>query len=221
MNKKNHTYLPIVAVTALVLLYSFTASAQVYDLVKAYQNKSITIANRSVTLLPSSDRAGLHTDERTNDGVIWVSKSDFTTGGIDVDIRGKNKPGENFIGVAFHGVNDSTFDVVYFRPFNFQSDDPEHKAHQVQFCSPPDYSWYRLRTEHPGVYENALSEPVDPDQWFHARIIVTDTDVTVYVNKSSTPSLHAQLLNARKGGKVGLWVGYKSGGDFSDLSFSK
>lgn len=216
MNRRSYAF-----VFTLMIATTLSVHAQVYDLVKAYNNKSIDVVNRTVTLLPAGDHPGYRTDERTSDGVIWLDKPDFTAGGIDVDIRGKNKPGENFIGVAFHGINDSTFDVVYFRPFNFQSDDPEHKANQVQYCSPPEYGWYRLRTEHPGVYESALSEPVDPDHWFHARIIVTDTDVTVYVNKSSTPSLHAQLLNDRKGGKAGLWVGYKSGGDFSNLSFSK
>src|SRR5262245_54799541 len=52
-------------------------------------------------------------------GVIWLDGVNFSEGTIECDILGKSAPrGSNFPGVVFHGVDDSTFDFVYFRPFN-------------------------------------------------------------------------------------------------------
>src|ERR1041384_3100222 len=52
-------------------------------------------------------------------GVIWLDGVNFTEGTIECDILGKSQPrGSSFLGIAFHGVDDATFDCVYFRPFN-------------------------------------------------------------------------------------------------------
>jgi hypothetical protein len=44
--------------------------------------------------------------------------------------------------------------------------------------------------------------------------------VTVYVNGNSDPSLTIDKLNDRKTGKIGLWVGNGSDGDFANLQIS-
>jgi hypothetical protein len=41
--------------------------------------------------------------------------------------------------------------------------------------------------------------------------------VTVYLNNSSSPCLNVDKLNDRKNGKIGLWVGNTSGGEFANL----
>src|SRR5258706_13242098 len=52
--------------------------------------------------------------------VIWLEGVTFTEGTIECDILGKSSPrGSNFPGIAFHGENNSTYECVYFRPFNF------------------------------------------------------------------------------------------------------
>ena len=80
----------------------------------------------------------------------------------------------------------------------------------------PDYSWTRLRREHPRVYENKLDPAPDPDDWFHATIVLRGTDLKVYVNHAAAPSLQVQLLNGKRNGKLGLFSdGLQS--DFANL----
>ena len=43
-------------------------------------------------------------------------------------LRGKNAD-MSFVGVAFHGADENAYEVVYFRPFNFRSEDPARRAH--------------------------------------------------------------------------------------------
>src|SRR6185436_16195371 len=53
------------------------------------------------------------------DGMAWIKGLNFSTGTIEVDLRGRDGFQESFIGIAFHGVDTAELDVVYFRPFNF------------------------------------------------------------------------------------------------------
>src|SRR5579872_6372654 len=99
----------------------------------------------------------IHMDERDGDGIAWIKDETFTAGTIDFDAKGKDILQRSFVGFAFHGVNDSTFEAVYFRPFNFRNTDVTRQAHCVQYVALPGYDWQRLRTEHPGVYEQAVS----------------------------------------------------------------
>ena len=124
------------------------------------------------------------------------------------------------VGIAFHGINDSTFDAVYFRPFNFQSPDTTRKSHSVQYISLPQYDWSVLREKFPGKYENKLTNTVDPESWFHVKIIV-DTDITVYVNNDQQPSLIVKPISEHTTGNIGFWVGNNSDGDFANLMVSQ
>lgn len=153
-------------------------------------------------------------------GVVWLKDVYFREGTIEVDLRGKDVFLQSFLGIAFHGVNDSTYDAVYFRPFNFRHADTLRRKWSVQYFSLPEYDYDRLRKEHPLVYENAVTPVPLAADWFHATIIVKNGMVTVYVNHSPTASLTVKLLNNRTGGTIGLW---DSGlyGDFANLSISQ
>ena len=69
--------------------------------------------------------------------------------------------------MAFHGLNDTTFDAVYFRPFNFNN--PARNGHSVQYISHPEFPWYKLRKEQ---YENLINPVPEPNDWFHVLIIM-------------------------------------------------
>jgi hypothetical protein len=125
------------------------------------------------------------------------------------------------VGVAFHGLDDTTYDAVYFRPFNFRTADSARHAHAVQYVSHPTYPWQKLREEHPGQYERGVTPAPDPNGWFHARIVVAGPKVSVYVADATEPSLVATLLSDRRKGRVGLWVGNGSGGDFANLRIAR
>ena len=160
----------------------------------------------------------VHLDGKPGDGLLWLNESMFANGLIELDIKGKDERGKSFVGLAFHGLNDSIYDVVYFRPFNFES--PDRNSHSVQYISHPDYTWNKLRKEHPGKYENHLMPVPDPTDWFHATIIVDYPVVKVFVDNSDEPSLIVKQLSSRKEGWIGFWVGHNSEGYFRNLKIT-
>lgn len=201
----------------LLLGVFFSATAQqnllIPDLSKVRDQKIWTTVNREI----SFDSA-VFLNKRPGDGLLYLKGSKFKNGKIELDIRGENNPGQSFVGVAFHGVNDSTFEAVYFRPFNFKN--PQRNNHSVQFISMPQYNWYKLRTEHPGKYENKISPVPDPSGWFHATIVVKYPVIKVFVNNSGTPSLVVHQISSRQIGWVGFWVGNNSRGWFKNLKIT-
>jgi hypothetical protein len=114
-------------------------------------------------------------------------------------------------------VNDSTYEVVYFRPFNFRSPDPVRKAHAVQYVADPVYDWPVLREKYPLKYEQPVSPVPDPNDWFHAKITVTGAKIAVFVNGNPTPSLVVAPLVHTNGKLTGFWVGNGSDGDWKNL----
>ncbi len=176
-----------------------------------------TLSNRGAVTETDGDRAIVTFDGRPGSGAAWLDDFEFDTGTIEVSIRGENNPGRSFVGVAFRGVDDETYDAVYFRPFNFVADNEVSRSHMVQYVSHPDNTWRRLREEHTDVYENALIHPPDPDAFFSARIVISKPDVRVYVEDDTEPSLVVNELTDRRGGRIGLWMGNNSDGSFAEL----
>lgn len=175
--------------------------------------------NRAATDVP--DRPGaVRLDARQGDGVMWLVGSDFNEGTIEFDVRGADKPGQSFVGVAFRGVDDTTYDAVYFRPFNFKNPEEPRRARAVQYISMPDHPWQRLREEHPGEYEASVNPVPDPDGWFHALVVIANRTIKVFVNGAKEPSLMVTELSNRTNGRIGLWVGNGSAGDFANLTIA-
>ena len=75
-----------------------------------------------------------------------------------------------------------------------------------------------MREKYPGKYENTLITAIDPEDWFHVKVIVDPGNITVYANSEKTPSLIVQPISNRTMCKIGFWVGNNSDGDFSNLS---
>jgi hypothetical protein len=176
-----------------------------------------TVVNRGATVATEHGRTVVTFDGRPGDGAAWLEGVDFRDGTIEVLIRGKSIPQRSFVGVAFRGVDDETYDAIYFRPFNFVADNDLSRSHHVQYVSHPDHTWSRLRTEHAGVYENEIQDPPDPDAFFKARIEIQKPEIRVYVNDRAEPCLVVQELTDRPGGRVGLWMGNNSDGSFAEL----
>jgi len=189
-----------------------------FDLVALLRNDGLTVFNRHVEPVPDPGKAGLVLDEEFGEGLVWINGMSFATGTIEVDLKGQDVFQHSFLGVAFRGVNDSTFDAVYFRPFHFLSADSVRRTRQVQYISLPQYTWQRLREEHGGVFEHPVDPAPDPNDWFHVRIVVHIDEVLVFVNREESPSLRVRLLSDRKAGMVGLYTADRSGGSFANLS---
>jgi hypothetical protein len=180
-----------------------------------------TVANRSATVEAQGSRTIVTFDARQGDGAAWLDDVEFDTGTIELLIRGKNNPGRSFVGVAFRGVDEETYDAVYFRPFNFVADNDVSRSHMVQYISHPEHTWAQLRQDHPDVYESSLQDPPDPDDFFRARIVVATREIRVFVEDDTEPSLVVTQLTNRAGGRIGLWMGNGSDGSFADLVLRK
>src|SRR5262249_15395007 len=142
------------------------------DLAAMAERKRYILINRSASPLSDDNRRGVRISEAEGEGVAFLPDINFSTGTIEVDVRGKDVPQHSFVGIAFHRADDKTFDAIYFRPFNFRAADPVGRSHSVQYHSLPIYTWDKLRSEHPGKYEHAVTPPPDPNAWFHVRLVV-------------------------------------------------
>lgn len=209
---------PLLVSVVLVLLSAAAAGAA--DLAKTSDRTAWLVHNRALEFLEDGGMKFVRLDARSNDGVAWLAGSDFADGTIEIELRGKNAVGQSFVGIAFHGAGDTTYDAVYFRPFNFKIADPARRARAVQYISHPTFTWEKLRADHPGTYEQPVSPAPDPDGWFKARIVIDGRKVSVFVDDATTPTLTVTTLSERRGGRVGLWVGNGSSGDFANLKLT-
>jgi len=191
------------------------------SLAKMLNEKRITVFNRNASISNDSNyKNGIHLDAKENYGVAWLNEVNFDNGILEFDIKGKDAMQRSFVGIAFHASDNNTMDAIYFRPFNFLSQDTGRKNHSVQYISLPDYDWQRLRTEFPNKYEHSLNPSPKPDEWFHVRIVVTTPKISVYVNNNPNPDLVVEQISKKKEGMIGFWTGNQSDGDFANLKIS-
>lgn len=218
------------ALTSLVALLSLLFVSHAVDTAGAPQagaSQSVDLAERLAagrlrpvnrTSAPLPDRAGaVHVSEQMGPGVVWLEGSEFSQGTIEVDVRGRDVQGQSFVGLAFHRLDDDTYDSVYVRPFNFRTDDPVRRQNAVQYMALPAYDWPRLRKEFPGEFENPVDPSVSPVDWMPLRVVVKDRTVQVYVGPPTSPALEVRKLGAHDRGMIGLWVGNNSDGAFANL----
>jgi len=194
---------------------SQSATASI-DLAERLAAGKLKVVNREATPL-QGDRRGVHVNEKPGNGVVWIEGSDFAEGTLEVDVRGRDMLGQSFLGVAFHGKDDNTYEAVYLRPFNFRAQDPVRHQHAVQYISVPDYDWPRLRKEFPEEFENPVDPSVAPTDWVPLRLVVKGQTVQIYIGKVTAPTLEVRKLGKLERGMVGLWTGNNSDGDFANL----
>lgn len=199
---------------AIFLAASYSSSAQKKIDVTA-KNKFVMV-NRALEVDRKAKSVKL--DERLEEGLAKIQDIVLTTGIIEVDLKGKDVLQRSFVGMAFHIQNDSTYEAIYFRPFNFHASDPVRKIHAVQYIAHPTNTWRKLRDERNGEFEKGIDNAPDPNGWFHAKIEITLQEVLVYVNGSTTPSLKVSRLASENTGGIALWVGDGSGGEYKNLT---
>jgi hypothetical protein len=117
------------------------------DLTKLVEGQGWQVFNRSVSLIAQDAKRSVRFDERSGEGLALLKDYEFKNGVIEFAVRGKNVLQKSFVGIAFHALDETTYDSVYFRPFNFRSEDPLRRSHSVQYISQPTYTWRKLRDE--------------------------------------------------------------------------
>lgn len=197
-------------------------SPESLDLTAVGKDPHWKIFGRTTSIVDMKGKHALQLSEGPGNGVVWLDGYDFADGVIELDVLGRSAPIQgSFVGVAFRVVDGQTHDAVYFRPFNFRATDSTRHSHAVEYVSHPQWTWQRLRTEHPGVYERAVVPEPDGDQWFHVRIVVERPKVSVFVNGRAEPSLVVDELSDRSHGSLGVWVGEGSAGYFANLRVTR
>jgi hypothetical protein len=155
--------------------------------------------------------------------VALIAGSDFGDGVIEIDVAGAPAgdvppDARGFIGIVFRSVADASgFEGIYLRPTNGRVDDQLRRNHSTQYHSPPDYPWFRLRKENPGVYESYTD--LEAGAWTRMRVEIEGVKARLYVNDSPQPCLIVNdLKRGASRGLVGLWIGDGTEGHFSRLS---
>jgi len=158
-----------------------------YNLTKLAVQNNIKVVNRELRTSANDSINIIHLSSNESDGVAWIEGLEFSNGIIEIDTKGKDIFHPSFIGIAFHGVDEKTLDVVYFRPFNFKSRDTIHRSYAVQYASHPEYPWAVLRDQFPGQYEKSIFPAPNPNAWFHVKIVVTYPQIKVFANNIQKP----------------------------------
>jgi hypothetical protein len=209
-----HTKISILLLASIYLLPAVNGQNVSTDLRAANHWQ---LVNRTAT--PVGEMNSIRLNEAPDAGLMILKGSDLHDGDIELDIKGSHQMQQSFVGVAFHIQNSTTYDAVYFRPFNFKSNEALRRSHSVQYISMPDNDWEKLRNQFPGKYEHEVFPAPDPDEWFHVKIVLKGYHVSVYVNNERQPSLEVDRISNSTHGSVGLWVGNNSPGSFAHFNF--
>ena len=193
---------------------------QKFNIPAIFGSGKLQVVNRTIKLVSSDSGAYIKISENKKEGIVWLPLKSFSNGTVEIEMRGKDVLQRSFIGIAFHGLNDSVYDAVYCRPFNFFARDSVRRIHAIQYISHPGFRWEKLRNERNSVYEKQITHPPDPNGWFTMKLVINDTIVKAFINDDELPSLVIQKLNTRHSGKIGLFTGDSSGGDFKKIKLS-
>ena len=185
-----------------------------------FENDKLEIINREIVSINNSKNS-LILNRKKGDGMAIIKDLKFDEGTIDLELKGENNPGKSFIGIAFNIQNDSTYEAVYFRPFNFQSDEKIRREHSVQYIYHPKHTWRFLRTNYEGQFEAEYPRKPLPNKWFKVSVKIDNKKVYVYDQSTNKELLSIERLTKQVSNRIGLWVGFNSKGEFKNLKINK
>jgi hypothetical protein len=164
----------------------------------------------------------------TGDGpaLAVLTQTDFAQGEITTAVAGDRRADASpemrgFVGIAFRvAPHVAQYECFYIRPTNGRADDQLRRNHATQYVSHPDYPWYRLREESPGVYESYAD--LVPGAWTRLRITVSGTAARLYVNGARQPTLIVNDLKlGETRGRIGLWIRNGTEAYFTKLTVTR
>ncbi len=175
---------------------------------------------RALKLVPAPEAAA-----RDEDMMAVLDGPEFADGTIAVEVAGAPRPGtppdsRGFIGISFRtGSRGEWSDVFYLRPTNGRADDQLRRNHAVQYVSHPEYPWYRLRDETPGVYEGYAD--LEPGAWTEMRIEVEGNRARLYLNGATQPCLVVNdLKHGDRPGRIALWAHVQTEAYFGPIAIT-
>jgi len=206
----------LLLVTTVLIISLVGCSSQMIH----FENDKLEVINREIVSINNSGKA-LVLNRKIGDGLVIINDLDFDEGVIEIELKGENNPGKSFVGIAFNIQNDSTYEAVYFRPFNFQSKEKIRREHSVQYIYHPKYTWRFLRTNNEGQFESEYPRQPLPDEWFGVQVIIDDKMVYVYDQQTNTELLSIERLTKQDADRIGLWTGFNSKGEFRNLKIKR
>lgn len=150
-----------------------------------------------------------------------IRDSQFSDGTIEADIAGlpradADTSARGFVGIAFRVDSANRYAAFYLRPTNGRAQDQLRRNHATQYIAHPDYPWYRLRQEQPGVYESYVD--LEAGAWTSIRIEVRKGKAQLFVNGSAQPVLVINdMKQAPASGRIALWIDVDTEAHFSNL----
>ena len=187
----------------------------------------LVLANVNAELVTYRGRSALRLTEQDTESekecIAILQDSDFNNGVIETEVAGSPRAdasefARGFVGIAFRVESTGRqFEYFYIRPTNGRADDQLRRNHSTQYCSYPDYPWFLLREENPGVYESYTDLIVG--EWTKIKIAVSGVSAQLYVNGAEQPCLVVNDLTLRESqGQIALWVGGGTEAYFSELT---
>ena len=186
-----------------------------------FDRRNLDLVNREIIVNNEKMANKLKLNAKQGDGMAVLKNINFEVGTIEIELKGENNPGKSFVGIAFNIQNDSTYEAIYFRPFNFQSDKQISREHSIQYISQPKNTWHFLRANHEGKYEAEYPRKPSPKDWFKIKVKIENDKVYIYDIKSNTKLLSIERLEKPVSNKIGLWTGNNSKGEFKNLRIQK
>lgn len=176
--------------------------------------------------MPSSASQDPDTDTLVDrDYMAWLP-TNFRDGTIEVTMASVLAPdapsyARGFIGLTFRIDDDGSFESIYLRPTNSQTNDQVRRNRTVQYVAYPDYTFPRLRLEEPGKYETYAD--ISMDEWISMRLEVSGARAELFINDAARPVLIVTdlKLGAARSGGIGLWIEAGTIGYFSGLKIQR
>ena len=216
--KINH---PAISLFIFFATASFAQTPEAINLQKLAKDKGLNVFNRELTLINEPGHPGIRLSKDEGEGVAWLKGVEFSNGTIEFDVRGEDVANHSFVGIAFHGKDNATFDAIYLRPFRFRDTNPDLRSHGLQYISLPDFTWRTLREKFPNKFEHAVEPAPDPNSWVHIRLVVNGSKVTTYVNGNKEAGLDVEKVTNVTNGAIGFYVADTSGGDFANVTITR
>ena len=80
------------------------------DLAAFAEKGKLILFNRGVSSLNDTAKRGVRLSENPAMGLAYLQAIEFSNGTIECEVRGKDVQQHSFIGVAFHGIDETTYE---------------------------------------------------------------------------------------------------------------
>jgi hypothetical protein len=213
---------PILRTTSLLSLLGAALTAAGFDVTDLSR---LDLRNARVEAVTYHERPALRVTEKDpapGDAYAILKDLTFHDGVIELEVSGApsktaDPTARGFIGILFRLQPDGSHsESFYLRPVNGRAQDQLQRNHAVQYVSPPEWGWKRLRDETPGQYESYAD--MQAGEWTRMRIVVHGKDAELYVGGAEQPCLIVKdMKRGDSQGGVALWIGPGTEGYFRDL----